>query len=185
MKLSELLTDELASMTDKAIRAAQKKGGHEGDELQFYDLRRKVRVSGGRVYLELMHPWQDSRFDQFDRTNDWMSPRAEQHPLAEGLALFFSDKNPEVEIARRQFVVAEEQRQIALMSAANMAAYEAQQQEQNRLHDRHVRWNSLGRDTRVATRLKLTNPAATALEFADALAAEPATHSTPPDQWGA
>jgi hypothetical protein len=193
MQLSELLTDELAAMTDKAIRAAQKKAGRDGDDIQFFHLRRKVRVHAGKVFLELAHPWKHERYGEplqtgqspHDCTGDWLAGRLQFHALDDGLKLFFSDKNPELELARRRFIVDEEERRAAVKSAKSHAEYMAQQQEQNRQNDRQVRWNALTKDTRVATRLRLTKPDATALEFADALAAEPVHNSTPPEGWGA
>jgi hypothetical protein len=184
------MTDERAAAADQLIRAHMKKGGLEKDQFTYYTLRERVRLGGGTLYLELLHPTSIASDDArpiapIPWQHPWLEAKPHLHELLEGLELWFSKKNPELELARRRQVLAEEERKRLVASAlADLEERKRRAAEERELM-RARRWRELSPAARASARLQGTS-AGQALDvsaFASALVEESEPNTDPPPSW--
>jgi hypothetical protein len=187
MMLDQLLTDERAAVADKQIRAAMKKAGTV-DEMAYYLLRSRVAVQAGELQFVLYRGYVDERFGPprqhgagpDNRTGEWIQAVPVTMPLEAGLALWFSPENPECELERRRFVVAEEQRQMELNSARQLAAEISRRQAEEKENARRERWRHMTPSARAIARV---SPDVAVIDFAKVLATEESGRTDPPTDW--
>lgn len=182
MQLNMLLTDDLAAQAHRQIRAAMKK--HSAEELTFYTLAQRLRVVDGVVYLEVSRAIVDKNAERpasfIPGIEPWLEAKAELHELDAGLALWFSERNPEVELARRRFVLAEEERHRQVASALADIEQRRVQAAEELATQRRNAWQALPPAARASARLEGSRMDVKA--FAQALVEE-SDRTEPPAEW--
>ena len=184
------LTDERAKEAKTTIGAALKKAGVTGAAaklLLFQYLRRVEVADSGALGMTVGYPYfeRGDRYRDYDRTPDWLARTNDKWlPLDKAMAIELSDDSPSLELAQRQHIVDEENRQLYVRTMARHAEELHRKALEKAATDRLTAWNDLPRELRATKRLPPGSELTTEV-FANLLAAEPATNSTPPDHWPA
>ncbi len=182
MRGPQYRSDEAMDKATAAIKSALVKRKRPIDGVEFYDLMSRVRIApDGAVMLELpelRHAADDRQPAFIPGQPPWLECINKVFPIDEGVRVYFGDRSC-VEIWRRQYVLAEEDRRLALRQEAQRAA----DVEARRLaaieNQKLDAWNAMS----PTARAKRRGPFAEVAAFIEALEREEAAYTKPPADW--